>query len=68
MPYPHAINGRFNSENMLCLNVPGDAPYHPCARLFRRWLNRESGIGRTAEDDEEMQDEILGRLRSLDKS
>ncbi len=34
MPHPNAINGRFNSEIMLCLNVPGDAPYHPCAEAF----------------------------------
>jgi enterochelin esterase family protein len=34
MPHPDAINGRFNSEILLCLNVPGDAPYHPCAEAF----------------------------------
>jgi enterochelin esterase-like enzyme len=34
MPHPDAINGHFNSEILLCLNVPGDAPYHPCAEAF----------------------------------
>ena len=28
------INGHFNSEILLCLNVPGDAPYHPCSEAF----------------------------------
>ena len=46
MPHPNAINGRFNSEVLHCLNVPGG----------------------TAEDDEEMQNEILGRIRALDKN
>ena len=29
-----SINGHFNSEIRLSLNVPGDAPYHPCAEAF----------------------------------
>ena len=29
-----SINGHFNSEILLCLNVPGDAPYHPCSEAF----------------------------------
>lgn len=31
MPDPDSINGRFNAEILLSLDVPGDAAYHPCA-------------------------------------
>jgi enterochelin esterase-like enzyme len=34
MPHPNAINGRFDGEILLALNVPGDTPYHPCAEAF----------------------------------
>jgi enterochelin esterase-like enzyme len=34
MPHPDSINGHFNGEILLCLNVPGDAAYHPCVEAY----------------------------------